>query len=200
MTCYHIIMSSTYTKQESNHIEGNVYKTSIEGLLYYDRKLLGDDRGFFSEVSHLPVIQKVSGVDFSVKQVNHARSQKNVVRGIHAEDWNKFVFIASGKAFCAIADLRPESPTFKKVETFTLGFDDESLHGGIFIPRGLGNSVAVLEGPLDYIYFVDKLYSERDTSGDTAISLFDPQLAIKWPIEREQMIISERDQKAVELD
>lgn len=192
-------MSSTYSIQESNHIKGNAYRTSIEGLIYYDKKILGDDRGFFSEVAHLPVIGEISGIDFSVKQVNHARSQKNVVRGIHAEDWNKFVFIASGKAFCAIADLRPESATYKEVETFTLGFDEESLQGGLFIPRGLGNSVAVLEGPLDYIYFVDKLYSQRDPAGDTAISLFDPQLAIKWPIPREEMIISERDQNAVIL-
>lgn len=192
-------MTHNYTIQESNHMEGNVYKTSIDGLLYYDRKLLGDDRGFFSEAAHIPVIQKISGIEFSVKQVNHARSQKNVVRGIHAEDWNKFVFLASGKAFCAIADLRPDSSTYKKVETFMLGFDAGSLHGGLFIPRGLGNSVAVLEGPLDYIYFVDKLYSERDPSGDTAISLFDPQLAIEWPIPREEMIISERDQNAVIL-
>jgi dTDP-4-dehydrorhamnose 3,5-epimerase len=192
-------MANNYSIQESNLIEGNVYKTSIDGLLYYDHKLLGDDRGFFSEVAHLPIIQKISGIDFSVKQVNHARSEKNVVRGIHAEDWNKFTFIASGKAFCAVADLRPESATYKHVETFVLGFDDQSLHGGLFIPRGLGNSIAVLEGPLDYIYFVDKLYSERDPAGDTAISLFDPQLAIDWPIPREQMIISERDQNSVLL-
>lgn len=193
-------MSTTYTIQDSNHIDGNAYRTSIEGLIYYDKKILGDDRGFFSEVTHLPVIREISGIDFSVKQVNHARSQKNVVRGIHAEDWNKFVFITSGKAFCAIADLRPDSSTYKKVETFMLGFDAGSLHGGLFIPRGQGNSVAVLEGPLDYIYFVDKLYSERDPSGDTAISLFDPQLAIEWPIPREEMIISERDQNAILLD
>ncbi len=189
-----------YAINSQNLIDSNVYKTSIEGLLYYNRTLHGDDRGFFSEVSHLPVIQKVTGIDFSVKQINHARSEKNVVRGIHAEDWNKFVFIASGKAFCAVVDLRPDSQTYKKVETFILGFDDESLHGGLFIPRGLGNSVAVLEGPLDYIYFVDKLYTERDPAGDVAISLFDPQLAIEWPIPREQMIISERDENAVFLN
>ncbi len=192
-------MKQTYIIDKQNEIEGNIYRTSIEGLIYCDRKLLGDDRGFFSEVTHLPYIQKITGNDFAIKQVNHARSVKNVVRGIHAEDWNKFTFIASGKAFCAVVDLRPESPTYKNVETFVLGFDQESLHGGIFVPRGLGNSIAVLEGPLDYIYFVDKLYSERDPAGDTAISLFDPQLAIEWPIPREQMIISERDSRAVFL-
>jgi len=190
-------MIQPYSVQETNLIEDSIYKTGIEGLLYIDRKLLGDDRGFFSEVSHIPSIQKVSGTDFSIRQINHARSEKNVVRGIHAEDWNKFVFLATGKAFSAVVDLRPQSPTFKKVETFMLGFDESSLHGGLFIPKGLGNSVSVLEGPLDYIYFVDKLYTERDPAGDVAISLFDPELAIEWPISKEDMIISERDTNAV---
>ncbi len=193
-------MNTTFTLDNALPIEDSIYKTGIEGLLYIDRKLLGDDRGFFSEVAHIPSIQKVTGTDFSIKQINHARSEKDVVRGIHAEDWNKFIFITSGKAFCAIADLRPDSPTFKKTETFVLGFDEGSLHGGLFVPRGLGNSVAVLEGPLEYIYFVDKLYSERDPSGDVAVSLFDPELAIEWPIAREQMIISERDKNAVTVE
>lgn len=190
-------MNTTFTLSDASLIEDSIYKTGIEGLLYINRKLLGDDRGFFSEVAHIPSIQNITGTDFSIQQINHARSEQNVVRGIHAEDWNKFIFLASGKAFCAVVDLRPESQTFKKVETFTLGFDEESLHGGLFVPKGLGNSVAVLEGPLEYIYFVDKLYSERDTAGDVAVSLFDPELAIKWPIRREDMIISERDKNAV---
>lgn len=192
-------MNTTFSLETATLIEDSVYKTSIEGLLYIDRKLLGDDRGFFSEVAHIPSIQKITSTDFFIKQINHARSEKNVVRGIHAEDWNKMIFLASGKAFCAVVDLRTESPTFKKVETFILGFDDESFHGGLFVPKGLGNSVAVLEGPLEYIYFVDKLYSERDPSGDVAVSLFDPELAIEWPIPKEVMIISERDKDAVEL-
>jgi len=189
----------TYSITEQNKLTDNVYKTGIEGLLYYDRTLHGDDRGFFSEVSHISQIQKITGTEFMIKQVNHSRSEKNVVRGIHAEDWNKFVFISSGKAFCAIADLRPDASTYKKVETFVLGFDDTSLHGGLFISKGLGNAVAVLEGPLDYIYFVDKLYSERDPAGDTAISLFDPTLNIEWPIDKKDMIISERDRNSVNI-
>ena len=188
---------NTFSLANATCIDDSIYKTGIEGLLYIDRALLGDSRGFFSEVAHIPSIQKITGSDFSIRQINHARSEKNVVRGIHAEDWNKYVFLGSGKAFCAVVDLRPESETFKTVETFVLGFDDTSLHGGLFIPKGLGNSVAVLEGPLDYIYFVDKLYSQRDTAGDVAISLFDSELAIEWPIAREAMIISDRDKSAV---
>jgi dTDP-4-dehydrorhamnose 3,5-epimerase len=189
----------TFSIREELHIEDNIYKTAIDGLFYLHRELKGDDRGFFSEVCHLPSIQKIMPTGFNIKQINHARSQKNVVRGMHAEDWNKLVFITSGKAFCAIVDLRPNSSTYKKVETFILGFDSSSLPGGLLISKGLGNGVAVMEGPLEYIYLVDRLYSERDPAGDIAISIFDPQLNIKWPMSKEQMIISMRDQKAIEL-
>lgn len=196
---YNKAMNFTFDKSTAEEAGKNIYKTSIDGLYYVDRKIHGDNRGFFSEVGHIPEISKLIGKEFIVKQVNHARSQANVARGIHAEDWNKFVFISSGKAFCAVADLRKDSKTFKKVETFILGYDGLSLPGGIFVSKGLGNSVVSLEEPLDYIYFVDKLYSERDTAGDIAISLFDPDLNIKWPIKREDMIISERDKNAVNI-
>ena len=76
----------------------------------------------------------------------------------------------------------------------TLGFGREPLYS-----KGLGNSLCVVNGPVDYLYAVDALYRERDTSGDQAISLFDPELAIPWPISREQMIISERDKQSVNL-
>lgn len=189
----------TYKKEETLHIEDNIYKTGIDGLYYFHRDLKGDDRGFFSEVCHPESFDKLVEGGFKIKQINHARSQENVVRGIHAEDWNKLVFITSGKAFCAIADLRPESATYKKVETFILGFDEKSLPGGLFISKGLGNGVAVINGPLEYIYLVDKLYKDRDPAGDMAVSLFDPQLAINWPIEQDKMIISDRDRNSILL-
>ncbi len=184
---------------ESQHLVDQIYKTGINGLYYFHRELKGDDRGFFSEVCHPESFDKLLEGGFKIRQINHARSQENVVRGIHAEDWNKLVFITSGKAFCAIADLRSESETYKKVETFILGFDEKSLPGGLFISKGLGNGVAVINGPLEYIYLVDKLYKDRDPAGDMAISLFDPQLAIEWPIKQENMIISERDRNSILL-
>jgi len=73
------------------------------------------------------------------------------------------------------------------------------LHGSLFIPNGIGNSLCAVKGPVDYLYYVDQLYKDRNTNGDKAISLFDPNLNIEWPIKREDMIISERDKNAVTL-
>lgn len=192
-------MKQTYTIDKQNEISSNVYKTAIDGLFFVEKSFHEDERGFFSEIGRIPEIEGVTGQPFVIKQINHARSNENVVRGIHAEGWNKFIFVTQGKAFCALADLRPTSPTFKAIQTFVLGFGKGALSGSLYVPMGVGNSYAVLDGPMDYVYFVDRLYADRDVNGDAAISLFDPVLAIDWPIGKEAMILSERDKSCITL-
>lgn len=194
---------NTYPKlfnpSQSEEIAKGIYKTAIDGMLYINRSSFPDNRGFFSEIVRLPEVEAVTSVKFDVRQVNHARSEQNVVRGVHAEGWNKCTFITRGKAFCALADVRPNSSTFLAKEYFILGEGEGALPGVLFLPSGIGNSLCVIEGPVDYIYLVDRLYKDRDTSGDAAISLFDKDLAIEWPIPREQMILSQRDANAITL-
>ncbi len=179
-------------------VEG-VFKTEIKGLWYVERKQFEDERGFFAEIGHINKLEKVNGGEFKVMQINHSRSEKNVVRGMHAEDWKKLTFVTQGVSFSALADVRPESETFKKVINIKLGFGEEALKGGLYIEPGIANSVCVLEGPVDYVYVVDRLYKDRDKTGDVAVSLFDEELAIEWPIKKEEMIISDRDKQAVVL-
>ena len=188
-----------YQLKTENQIAKGIFKTSIDGLFFVEKSFHEDERGFFSEIGRIPEIEAVTGQTFIVKQINHARSIKNVVRGIHAEGWNKFIFVTAGKAYCALVDLRPQSPTYKTIETFILGFGEGALDGSLYVPIGVGNSYAVLDGPMDYVYFVDRLYADRDKSGDAAISLFDPKLAIDWPIGKEAMILSERDKNCITL-
>lgn len=189
----------TYSPSEENTLKEGVYKTSIDGVLYIERPIHRDERGFFSEVVKVPELEEISNMPFQVKQVNHARSEQNVVRGIHAEGWNKLVVVMTGVCFSAIVDVRPNSETFGKKEYFLMGERENGLKGCLFLPSGVGNSLCVLEGPVDYLYLVDRLYAERDKSGDVAISVFDPDLGIPWPIEKESMIISERDTNSITL-
>lgn len=190
---------SSYTPSSELEVQPGIFKTSVDGLYYIAHTKHRDDRGFFTEIMRIPELEAVAKVDFRIKQVNHARSEKNVVRGIHAEDWNKLVFVTSGLAFCAICDVRPNSQSFGKKEYFLMGVHEKALDGALYIPARLGNSVCVLEGPVDYIYGVDRLYQERDPSGDMAISLFDKDLAVEWPISPEKMIVSERDKNSISL-
>jgi dTDP-4-dehydrorhamnose 3,5-epimerase len=189
----------TYSPTEENKVGNNIYKTSIDGLYFIKNDLLVDDRGFFRTTAILPDLNEMLTEKYEVKQLNHSRSEKNVVRGMHAEGWNKLISLVSGKCFCALADIRPDSSTFKKVEYFLLGTDSDSLIGSLYVEKGIANSYCVVEGPVDYFYCFDKLYRDRDPAGDKSISIFDPDLNITWPIEKEEMIISERDKNCITL-
>lgn len=183
----------------SLEIKDGVFKTKIDGLYYLSYNFVADERGFFAEVGHTHKIEAVTGQPFKIAQINHSRSNLNVVRGMHAEGWNKLVTVINGLAFSALADVRSDSPSFGQVESFELGPDNGGLKGSLYISQGIANSVCVLKAPVDYIYCVDKLYQDRDKAGDQAISLFDPDLNIAWPLDKVKMIISERDKNAVTL-
>ncbi|MEK7622828.1 MAG: dTDP-4-dehydrorhamnose 3,5-epimerase family protein [Patescibacteria group bacterium] len=192
-------IATTFKPTPELFLNDNVYKTRINGLYFLSFNFYPDERGFFTEIGHAYKIEALTGQPFKIAQVNHSRSLTNVVRGMHAEGWNKLTSVVNGVAFSALADVRPDSPTFGQVETFEFGPDNNGLKGSLFITQGIANSVCVLKGPVDYIYCIDKLYRDRNQSGDQAISLFDPDLNINWPIAKNKMIISERDKQAVTL-
>lgn len=182
-----------YRPVESYKLSESIYKTPIKGLYYIDRPIYYDDRGFFTEVANIPEIQSLTGKEFLPVQINHSRSVTGVVRGLHAEGWNKLVTVSSGLVYCALADVRPDSSTFGKVVGTYLGFSGEIHGGALYIEKGIANSFCVVDGPADYVYVVDSSYKDRDTSMDRAVSVFDPDLDIKWPISAELMIMSDRD-------
>ncbi len=188
----------TFSPEDHLEISENIFRTKIEGLYFISKQNRHDDRGFFNQIT-IPPIEQAIGQEFTIKQINHSHSKTNVTRGFHAENWNKLICVTSGLAYCAIADIRPDSPTYSQSVTFLLGLDEEAANGSIFIVSGLANSFCVLKGPVDYMYAVDQLYSQRDTSGDLAISLFDPDININWPISRQDMILSQRDQDSIPL-
>ena len=187
-----------YHPDQSLQLTDNIFRTKIPGLLYIRSNKYEDQRGFFSELFKFDQLNQVLDQHFEVKQVNFARSKTNVLRGMHAEGWNKLVTVVSGQAYCALTDLRPKSPTFKHSEYFQLDYEQAS-GVGLFIAQGIANSILAVEGPVNYLYLVDKLYQDRDPKDNLSISPFDPELNISWPIDRETMILSQRDLQAISL-
>ncbi len=162
-----------------------IKETSIKGLYVLERPTFDDNRGFFREVFHMNELTPVLGFEFKPVQINHSLSHAGVIRAIHAENWNKLVYPVTGKMFAAIVDIRPDSPTFAKIETFT--FDDTNRYA-LFISKGLANSICAIDGDVNYIYLVDTYYDGKDTR---AIAWDDPDLKIDWPVKNP--IISDRD-------
>lgn len=162
-----------------------IKKTSIEGLFLIQRQAVTDERGFFKEVARLSEINESLGSQFNIAQINHSHSEKNVLRGIHIAPWNKLIYVASGKVQCAIADLRPDSPTFLRFESFILG---EGNNSALFVSKFLGNSYAVLSDFADYFYFTDQ---EWKAGLEKSVIWNDPMINIPWQVTGP--ILSSRD-------
>lgn len=189
----------SFAPSKENKIDSYIYKMPIEGLWYVEHKLFDDNRGFYSELGRIPEIEAVRGEHFQIQQLNLSHSKKHVIRGFHAENWNKLLTVTQGLVFAAWLDVRPESETFGQSVTMEVGKDNGTPWGSVFVSRGIANSFCALSASVDYMYAVDQLYANRDTSGDVAINLFDKDVGINWPVSRDQLIISERDTAAVSL-
>lgn len=166
-----------------------VTETSIPGLIVLDLPVHGDSRGWFKENWQREKMT-AAGIDlpdFGPVQNNISFNDAvGTTRGIHAEPWDKYVSVATGRIFGAWVDLR-EGPTFGAVYTTEL---DASR--AIFVPRGVGNSYQTLEPDTAYTYLVNDHWSPDATY--TFLNLADETAAIDWPIPLDQVEISEKDQ------
>lgn len=188
-----------YQPKKASEAGQGFLQTPFAGMYYLPLKVFKDERGYFTETGRVPEIEKLVDHEFKIAQLNLSLSKTNVARGFHAEGWNKLVTVTTGVAMCAWVDIRPESETFGQVFSMKMGDGQEAHFGSVYIPQGIANSFLVIEGPMLYSYAVDRLYKDRDQSGDAAISLFDPDLGMNWPIDEDQIIISQRDVDSISL-
>jgi dTDP-4-dehydrorhamnose 3,5-epimerase len=164
----------------------SVSTTPIPGMLLFDLPVHGDNRGWFKENWQREKMLALGLPDFKPVQNNISFNDKaGTTRGIHAEPWDKFVSVATGRIFGAWVDLR-EGPTFGSV--FTAELDAGKA---IYIPRGVANSYQTLEDNTSYVYLVSDHWSPD--AEYTFLNLADETVGIKWPIPLEQAEVSEKD-------
>jgi dTDP-4-dehydrorhamnose 3,5-epimerase len=160
---------------------------SLDGVLIFERPTHADERGFFHEAFRLQDLERELRRSVTFVQVNHSRSRKDVLRGLHAEDWAKLIYVPFGDVFTAIADLRPWSSTFGRTETFS--FSDH-CRPTVYLPAGLAHGYCVQSDMADYVYQVTDYY---DGSDIRAVAWDDPDLAIPWPTAHP--LLSDKDRK-----
>ena len=136
--------SNEYIKK----IKGGFYmvkveKTPIPGLFVVDLYSFEDHRGSFMEkFSQKDLISEIKHVfgedsdeykavkDFNVVQNNVSKNNKGVIRGLHAEPWNKYIYIVSGAAYGAWVDLRSGNSR-------VVYFHDLTEGNAVFVPEGV---------------------------------------------------------------
>ena len=160
--------------------------TPIEGMLLFDLPVHGDARGWFKENWQREKMTGLGLPDFGPVQNNISfNAEVGVTRGLHAEPWDKWVSVATGRVFGAWVDLR-EGPGFGAV--FTAELDPGKA---IFVPRGVANGFQTLEPATAYTYLVNDHWSPD--ASYSFVNLADETAAIAWPIPLEDAEISDKD-------
>ena len=162
-------------------------ETTIDGLVVYDLTVHGDSRGWFKENWQREKMVALGLPDFGPVQNNVSFNERTgVTRGLHAEPWDKFVSIGTGRVFGAWVDIRDGSPTFG--QSFSIELDPTKA---IYVPRGVANGFQTLEDGTVYMYLVNDHWSP---DGQYAfVNLADPALGINWPIDPELGEVSDKD-------
>jgi dTDP-4-dehydrorhamnose 3,5-epimerase/reductase len=160
--------------------------TPIPGLTLWELPVHGDNRGWFKENWQRAKMVEAGLSDFGPVQNNVSfNDAAGTTRGIHAEPWDKFISVASGRIFGAWVDMR-SGPTFGAV--FTAELDPSRA---VFVPRGVGNSFQTLEPNTAYSYLVNEHYSPD--AAYPSVNPADETLGINWPIPLEQAELSVKD-------
>jgi dTDP-4-dehydrorhamnose 3,5-epimerase len=166
--------------------EFKIKQTEIPGLLEIDISAVEDERGYFQEkFQKEKLVAAGFPEDFTPVQHNISFSKAaGITRGIHAEPWDKYITVISGKVHAVFVDLRPGSSFGKKV---SIVMDHKKA---VYVPRGVGNSYQTLE-ETHYSYLVNEHWSPDGKY--LSVNLADGDLAIDWPINLSQSIISDKD-------
>ncbi len=153
-----------------------------------------DKRGFFLE-SYSYKKYKDLGIATRFVQDNHAKSQKNTLRGIHFSKYPgqaKLVRCTQGRVWDVVVDLRRDSPTFKNWHGYELTARNFKQ---LYIPVGYGHGYAVLSDMAEVQYKVSDFYNPELES---EVYWDDPTIGIDWMVENP--ILSVRDKNAPLLD
>jgi dTDP-4-dehydrorhamnose 3,5-epimerase len=166
----------------------------IAGALLFRPTPHADEPGFFCRTFDSEVL-RAAGLDpDAFVQHSLSRSVRGVIRGLHIHRGDgeaKLVRCSYGAIFDVVADLRPDSATYRNWESFELR-DHEQVT--LYVPAGCAHGFQARTDIADVSYMIDRAH---DPNEDVSIASDDPDLAIPWPLP--VTIMSSRDRRAPPL-
>jgi dTDP-4-dehydrorhamnose 3,5-epimerase len=164
-----------------------VSKCHLDGILVIDPNCFADDRGYFLESFEQERYREL-GITENFVQDNHARSKKNVLRGLHFtrnRPQAQILTVVRGRIFDVVVDIRKDSPSFGK--WFGTELSDEGPRQ-VYMAHGFAHGFCVLSDYADLHYKVSQRYDPNDDGG---LRWNDPDVGIEWRVSTP--VISERD-------
>jgi dTDP-4-dehydrorhamnose 3,5-epimerase len=164
-------------------------ETSLPGAFLVEIQKLADERGFFAR-SFCQNEFLDHGLDPVVAQCDISQNKvRGTLRGMHYQlpphSEAKLVRCTRGKIYDVIIDLRPDSPTFLRWESFELKADNYRM---IYIPKGFAHGFLTLTADAEIFYQMTEFYAPGLSRG---LRWDDPLFMINWPAK--VRCISQRD-------
>jgi dTDP-4-dehydrorhamnose 3,5-epimerase len=167
----------------------------IGGLVVVENEQFCDERGSFERWWCEPTFQAM-GLASGFTQLSLSKNPvAGTLRGLHlafgAHAETKLIRCIRGAIFDVVADVRPDSPTFGRWQSYVLrGGEPRALHVG----AGLAHGFLTLEAESEVLYLIDVPFRPEAAR---RISYRDERLAIDWPAA--VRLISEQDREAADL-
>lgn len=159
--------------------------TPLPGVLIFEPKVFGDDRGFFFESFNQRVWQELSGLERSFVQHNHSRSARNVLRGLHyqiRQPQGKLVRVVAGEVFDVAVDIRRSSPTFGQWFGTILSAENKRQ---LWVPEGFAHGFCVTSETAEFLYLTTDYWAPEH---ERCILWNDPAIGIDWPLSAEPLL------------
>lgn len=167
--------------------------TPLPDVLLVRHEVFRDARGFFMEVYRRDLFGPL-GLPAEFVQLNHSRSSRGVLRGLHFQ-WEppmgKLMRVTAGRAFLVAVDLRKGSPSLGRWFGREHAADDPVQ---LWAPAGFARGFAVLSEEAEIQYLCTGTYN---AAGESGIRWDDPEIGIAWPLA--DPLVSDRDRRAQTL-
>lgn len=168
-----------------------IIPTEIPEVLIIEPRVFEDERGFFFESFNQKQFDEAVGYPVNFVQDNHSKSTQGVLRGLHYQKapyaQGKLVRCIAGEVFDVAVDIRKESPTFGKWVGVNLSAENKKQ---LWIPEGFAHGFLVLSKTAEFVYKTTNYYSPAH---EGSILWNDSNLNIGWPINNQNIQLSEKD-------
>lgn len=150
---------------------------------------IADDRGFFARAWCKEEFEQ-RGLNGNLLQTNIGfSSRRGTLRGLHYQRAPyaecKLVRCTRGAVFDCIADLRPDSPTFRRWFGLELSAENRLQ---LYVPEGFAHGYQALTDNCEVCYQTTQVFHAPSAAG---VRYDDPALGVRWP--EPVTVISEKD-------
>jgi dTDP-4-dehydrorhamnose 3,5-epimerase len=171
--------------------EIEIDELDLPGLAMVRANRITDGRGWFREVFNERRLEELGIPTHFVQDNISCSAAAGTLRGLHAQRapmaQAKLVGVIEGAIFDVAVDCRNGSANFGRHYAATLSADGGET---LYVPAGFCHGFLTLEPGTTVFYKVNNFYSPPH---ETGLRWDDPALAIPWPLQGGQPILSDKD-------